>query len=146
MSMLWPLLGLLAFTDECVALFPNDLGDGKDKRGNIVVLLILKTAVEKKKQQWKMFFFPPSCSTNPGVANSHWQAASCQVPHKRRGLCRMWGGLTEALLGPDFKSIPLKNAHCSSIKILSPEVFIEFINRPYNSTEALTWFTNVKLM
>lgn len=49
MSVLWLLLGLLAFTGECVAFFPNDLGDGKDKHGNIVVLLILKTAVEKKK-------------------------------------------------------------------------------------------------
>lgn len=61
MSVLWLLLGLLAFTGECVAFFPNDLGDGKDKHGNIVVLLILKTAVENVLFPPKLFNKSWSC-------------------------------------------------------------------------------------
>lgn len=122
-------------------IFPNGLGDGKDKHGNTVVFLILKTAAGKKKLQ----FFSPSCSTNPGFGNSHPQSLPRCLT--KAGSSPEWGeGLRQHCLKPDFKSIPLNNAHCSSIKILSPKVLTEFINRPYISTEGLRWFTTAKLM
>ena len=105
------------------SISPNDLGDGKDKHGNTVVF-----------------------------GNSHPQSLPRRLT--KGGSSPEWGvGLQQPCLRPDFKSIkkkkktiPLNNAHCSSIKILSPKVLTEFINRPYISTEGLRWFTTVKLM
>lgn len=120
-------------------IFPDDLGDGKDKHGNTVVFLILKTAVEKN-----LHFSPQAVQQILGLVSHPHSLPRCLTKEgssPERGV-----GLQQHCLRPDFKSIPLNNAHCSSIKILSPKVLTEFINRPYISAEGLRWFITVKLM
>ena len=146
MSVLWLLLGLLVLTGECAPFPQMTLEMGKINMGIQWCFWYLKLQWKKKGS-----FFPqavqqilglvtaihslfPDASQKEGVLQNEGWAYSSPA----------WGQTLN--LFKKKKTIPLNNAHCSSIKILSPKVLTEFINRPYISTEGLRWFTTVKLM